>query len=209
MLAAIAAYVLAVGPQPSVIRAGVAGALASLAWLTRPAERALVLAARRGDRAARLESVERARSRLPALVRRGRSRSSRSCRASGVCSRAIRFRHCLPHCVAVSAACGIATAPISLAPLPRDPAADGAGERRRGAGRRADARARARLGARCPRVGPLRRLARRLVCRLSRRCARASSAACRARRSARRGRRGARRGCAPRRGLCLAAWRTS
>ena len=29
-----AAYVLAVGPQPSVIRAGVAGSLASLAWLT-------------------------------------------------------------------------------------------------------------------------------------------------------------------------------
>jgi competence protein ComEC len=33
-LAAIGGYVLAVGPQPSVIRAGVAGALGSLAWLT-------------------------------------------------------------------------------------------------------------------------------------------------------------------------------
>jgi competence protein ComEC len=33
-LAAIGGYVLAVGPQPSVIRAGVAGALASLAWLS-------------------------------------------------------------------------------------------------------------------------------------------------------------------------------
>ena len=33
-LVGIAAYVLAVGPQPSVIRAGVAGALASLAWLS-------------------------------------------------------------------------------------------------------------------------------------------------------------------------------
>jgi competence protein ComEC len=32
-LAGIAAYVLAVGPQPSVIRAGIAGSLASLAWL--------------------------------------------------------------------------------------------------------------------------------------------------------------------------------
>jgi competence protein ComEC len=32
-LAAIAGYVLAVGPQPSVIRAGVVGAMASLAWL--------------------------------------------------------------------------------------------------------------------------------------------------------------------------------
>jgi ComEC/Rec2-related protein len=33
-LVAIAAYVLAVGPQPSVLRAGIAGALLSLAWLT-------------------------------------------------------------------------------------------------------------------------------------------------------------------------------
>jgi len=33
-LAAIGAYVLAVGAQPSVIRAGIAGALCSLAWLT-------------------------------------------------------------------------------------------------------------------------------------------------------------------------------
>jgi competence protein ComEC len=39
-LAAILGYVLAVGPQPSVIRAGVAGALGSLAWLS----------ARQGDR---------------------------------------------------------------------------------------------------------------------------------------------------------------
>jgi competence protein ComEC len=33
-LGSIGGYVLAVGPQPSVLRAGVAGALASLAWLT-------------------------------------------------------------------------------------------------------------------------------------------------------------------------------
>jgi competence protein ComEC len=33
-LAGIAAYVLAVGPQPSVVRAGIAGSLASIAWLT-------------------------------------------------------------------------------------------------------------------------------------------------------------------------------
>jgi competence protein ComEC len=33
-LGAIGGYVLAVGPQPSVVRAGVAGALASLAWLS-------------------------------------------------------------------------------------------------------------------------------------------------------------------------------
>ena len=47
-LASIGAYVLAVGPQPSVIRAGIAGALASLAWLTgrlRDAWQALLLGA--------------------------------------------------------------------------------------------------------------------------------------------------------------------
>ncbi len=39
-LASIGAYVLAVGAQPSVVRAGVAGALVSLAWLTaRPRDR--------------------------------------------------------------------------------------------------------------------------------------------------------------------------
>lgn len=39
-LAAIGAYVLAVGPQPSVIRAGIAGALGSVAWLTaRPTDK--------------------------------------------------------------------------------------------------------------------------------------------------------------------------
>jgi ComEC/Rec2-related protein len=45
-LASIGAYVLAVGPQASVIRAGIAGALASLAWLTgrlRDAWQALLL----------------------------------------------------------------------------------------------------------------------------------------------------------------------
>ena len=47
-LAGIGAYVLAVGPQPSVLRAGVAGALGSLAWLTgrqRDAWYALLVAA--------------------------------------------------------------------------------------------------------------------------------------------------------------------
>ncbi|HUK44729.1 MAG TPA: ComEC/Rec2 family competence protein [Gaiellaceae bacterium] len=47
-LAGIAAYVLAVGPQASVIRAGIAGALASLAWITgrlRDAWQALLLGA--------------------------------------------------------------------------------------------------------------------------------------------------------------------
>jgi competence protein ComEC len=47
-LAGIAAYVLAVGPQPSVIRAGIGGALGSLAWLSgrlRDAWHALLVAA--------------------------------------------------------------------------------------------------------------------------------------------------------------------
>jgi ComEC/Rec2-related protein len=47
-LAAIGAYVLAVGPQPSVLRAGIAGALCSLAWLSgrlRDAWHALLVAA--------------------------------------------------------------------------------------------------------------------------------------------------------------------
>ncbi len=47
-LAGIGGYVLAVGPQPSVIRAGIAGGLASLAWLsgrTRDSWQALLLAA--------------------------------------------------------------------------------------------------------------------------------------------------------------------
>ena len=44
VLSAIGAYVLAVGWQPSVVRAGVAGAVASLAWLTaRPRDRWYVL----------------------------------------------------------------------------------------------------------------------------------------------------------------------
>ena len=47
-LAAIGGYVLAVGPQPSVLRAGIAGALGSLAWLSgrqRDAVYALLVAA--------------------------------------------------------------------------------------------------------------------------------------------------------------------
>jgi competence protein ComEC len=47
-LGAIGGYVLAVGAQPSVVRAGIAGALGSLAWLTgrgRDAQYALLLAA--------------------------------------------------------------------------------------------------------------------------------------------------------------------
>jgi competence protein ComEC len=48
VLAAIVGYVLAVGAQPSVVRAGIAGALGSLGWLTgreRDARHALIVAA--------------------------------------------------------------------------------------------------------------------------------------------------------------------
>ena len=44
-LGAIVGYVLAVGWQPSVVRAGVAGCLASLAWLARATARSLALPA--------------------------------------------------------------------------------------------------------------------------------------------------------------------
>ena len=75
-LAGIASYVLAVGAQPSVIRAGIAGALGSIAWLCRPAARPLAFPARRRADPARLEPVQPARRRLPALVR-GRRRDLR------------------------------------------------------------------------------------------------------------------------------------
>ena len=91
-LAAIGAYVLAVGPQPSVIRAGIAGALGSLAWLTgrqRDAQYALLVAA---SRPARLGA--RTTRSIPASSSRSRpcSRSSCSRRESPVDSRAIRCR---------------------------------------------------------------------------------------------------------------------
>ena len=71
-LAAIGGYVLAVGWQPSVVRAGVAG-VARVAGLARgEAERPLVLPPRRSGDPARLEPVLPVRRRVPALVRRGR-----------------------------------------------------------------------------------------------------------------------------------------
>ena len=89
-IAAIAAYVLAVGWQPSVVRAGVAGALASLAWLlSRPRDRWHFLAARRGG-PARLDPREPARAGLPALVRGGRRDLPARAAARGSRSRAIR-----------------------------------------------------------------------------------------------------------------------
>ena len=113
-LAAIGGYVLAVGWQPSVVRAGVAGALASLAWLaSRPSDRwyFLLLGA---ALLARLEPVLAARRRIPALVRGRRRRSSSSSRGSSRRSPGTRCRTRSPRSSRSPAACGIATAPILL-----------------------------------------------------------------------------------------------
>jgi ComEC/Rec2-related protein len=112
VLGAIAGYVLAVGAQPSVVRAGIAGALGSLAWVTgreRDARYALIVAA-----AALL-----AWSPYNALDA-GFQLSFAAVLA--IFFLAPRFKtwlegYPLPPglrtCVAVSAACGLATAPIS------------------------------------------------------------------------------------------------
>lgn len=111
-LAAIGAYVLAVGPQPSVLRAGIAGALGSLAWLTgrqRDARYALLLAA----------VVLLAWSPYNALDP-GFQLSFAAVTAIFHLAPAIArwlegypFPRGLRTTVAISAACGLATAPIS------------------------------------------------------------------------------------------------
>jgi ComEC/Rec2-related protein len=112
VLAAIAGYVLAVGAQPSVVRAGVAGALGSLAWLTgreRDARYALVVAG-----AALLAWSPYN------VLDPGFQLSFAAVLA--IFFLAPRFKiwlegYPLPSglrtCVAISAACGLATAPIS------------------------------------------------------------------------------------------------
>ena len=78
-LVAMTGYVLAVGPQPSVIRAGVAGGLASARVADGSRAGPLVHAPARRARPPGLESVRRPRCRLPALVRRrGRDLRPRS-----------------------------------------------------------------------------------------------------------------------------------
>jgi competence protein ComEC len=112
VLAAIGGYVLAVGAQPSVVRAGIAGGLGSLAWLTgreRDARYALIIAA------------------IALLGWNPYNALDPGFQLSFAAVLAIfflapRFRiwldgYPLPPglrtCVAVSAACGLATAPIS------------------------------------------------------------------------------------------------
>ena len=122
-LAAIGGYVLAVGPQPSVVRAGdrrrarlarvararaqrdrwyflLLGALALLAW----------------------NPYDAARRRLPALVRRRRRDLPRSCRASRAVLEGYPLPATLAAVVAVSTACGVGDGADPLAPVPRAPA---------------------------------------------------------------------------------------
>ena len=157
-LVAIGAYVLAVGWQPSVVRAGVAGALASLAWLALAAARPLALPRARRGGPPRLDPGEPARAGLPALVRGGRRDLRRSCPALRSALEGYPF----PARVARRARrldrlrCGDGADP--LAPVRRGArllaARERARVRRDRAAARARARRRARRAARCrrPRV---------------------------------------------------------
>jgi competence protein ComEC len=111
-LAAITAYVLAVGAQPSVVRAGIAGGLASLAWIT-------------GRQSDRLHALLLGAVALLAwnpwnLLDPGFQLSFAA--VGAIFTLTPRFRRMLEgyplpsflaDCIAVSAACGLATAPIS------------------------------------------------------------------------------------------------
>jgi competence protein ComEC len=111
-LLAIAGYVLAVGSQPSVVRAGIAGGLASLAWLTgRPQDRwyALLVAA-----------IALLASNPWTVLDPGFQLSFAA--VLSIFLLAPRFRRTLEgyplprwvvDCVAVSTACSLATAPIA------------------------------------------------------------------------------------------------
>ena len=112
-LAAIGGYVLAVGWQPSVVRAGVAGALASLAWLaSRPSDRWYFL----------LLGAALLMAWSPySLLDAGFQLSFAAVAAIFVVVPRLQqtlagypVPHSLAEVVAVSGACGIATAPILL-----------------------------------------------------------------------------------------------
>jgi ComEC/Rec2-related protein len=111
-LGAIAAYVLAVGAQPSVVRAGIAGGLASLAWIT----------GRQKDRwyALLLGAIGLFAWNPWNVLDPGFQLSFAA--VGAIFTLAPRFRRTLDgypvpaflaDCIAVSAACGLATAPIA------------------------------------------------------------------------------------------------
>src|SRR6266545_2810368 len=115
-LGAIGGYVLAVGWQPSVVRAGIAGALASLAWLaSRPQDRwyflllgaAILLA---WNPYSLLDAGFQLSFAAVAAIFVAVPRLERSLEG-------YPLPHSLAEVVAVSAACGLATAPILLAQL--------------------------------------------------------------------------------------------
>ena len=145
---------LAVGPQPSVIRAGIAGALLSLAWLT----------GRQRDRwYALLVAAVVLLAWNPWNVLDPGFQLSFAAVVS-IFVLAPRFKRVLEgypmpewvrSCIAISAACGLCTAPISWLHFHAIPRADRAGERGGRAGDAADARARPARGDRCRPPGPL------------------------------------------------------
>ena len=111
-LGSIGAYVLAVGPQPSVIRAGVVGALGSLAWLTgreRDRWHALLVAA----------IALLAWNPYNALDPGFQLSFAAVVSIFVLAPRFLRMLEGYPvprplaQCIAISAACGLATAPIS------------------------------------------------------------------------------------------------
>ena len=169
MLGAIASYVLAVGFQPSVVRAGIAGALASLAWLAaRPRDRwyfllvaAIALLA--------WNPYNLLEPGLSALVRRGLRdlRPRPAHRAAD--SRAIRCRALLATPLAVSTACGLCTAPLLWLDFGRVPVYSVLAQCAGRAGDAVSARARADLRGRPPDPARCRReprLDQRMVRRL-------------------------------------------
>ena len=206
-LAAIGAYVLAVGPQPSVIRAAVSGAAVSLAWLAareRDPWHVLLLAA---VVLLALEPVHALRRGLPALVRRGVAiflvvgplvRVLEGYPVPAVARRGGRGLGRVQRCDRAD----------PLAAVRRGAAARRRRERARRAGGRSAARAGARHGGRRPGRAVARgraRLAERLDRRLHRARARGSSAAVPFAQAHGRARRSPPPGRSSRARLCLAA----
>jgi competence protein ComEC len=111
-LASIGAYVLAVGPQPSVIRAGVVGALGSLAWLTgreRDRWHALLVAAIALLAWNPYNALDPGFQLSFAAVLAIFVLAPRFLRAL----EGYPVPRSLAQCIAISAACGLATAPVS------------------------------------------------------------------------------------------------
>jgi competence protein ComEC len=209
-LAGIGAYVLAVGPQPSVIRAGVVAALGSLAWLT----------GRQRDRwhALLLSAVVLLARNPSTVLDPGFQLSFVAVLSIFVLAPRIRLvleGYPVPRRLRGVVAVGGMRARHRtglLVPVPRRSAPHGAGECGRGSGDGADARAGPRIGPRCAGRAARGRapgLARRVVCGVPRGLRTALRRAP--------GRadplgscsRGTRLVCAPGRGLCLSSWRPS